>query len=364
MVEPDAFIENNTVSSQINKSLSSSIKDFGSALSGTVKAAQVGVGDLLNNVSSLAGKFNSIGMGAGNSVTAALNQLGSLGNYSKFKDNFIPPSKINSLKPEASRPGPVGNYTFPNDIGDYFIVFTWKKYDRKVPIGNPVLLPTAVINLPIPTNLQEQFSMQVTEKQLGVAGLLNEVVGTALEGGGTKDSFQKAGEQLRGEITKPGTAYYVGRTLAGLSDSLGAAVDLATGVALNPFQAMVFQGVNLRSHQFTYRFSPNSKQESETLRKIIMEFKRRMHPTKDGLILQFPDVCDIKFGNKESPYFFKEACFLDSMTVNYAPAGQPAFFAGTNQPVEIEVSLSFKETVPIMRDDFKLENSSSIDYGT
>lgn len=350
-----------SVSSQISKSTSPNIKDFGSAVGGVFKSASTSVGDTLNNVSAFAGKLGGLGLSGKSSLTSAFDQLGKLGNYSKFKDTFVPPSKLKSLSPEETKNKPPGNYTFPSDIGDYFIKLTFKKYDRKVAIGNRIELPTCIINLPIPQNLQEQFNMSYSDKQLGVAGFVENVIGDAIKGG-TSESFAKAGETMRQQAISTQGAYYTGRTLAGLSDSVGAAVDKATGVVLNPFQALIFQGISLRTHQFTYRFSPNSEKESEILKNIIRELKLRMHPQKDGLIYQFPDICEISFGTQGDPYFFK-TCALESMSVNYAPAGQPSFFAGTRQPTEVEISFTFKEIEPVTREDFDERFKTSSSYG-
>lgn len=344
-----------SVSSQISKATSPAVKDFGSAISGALKSASASIGDTLNNISSFAEKLGGQGLSGKTSLTTAFDELGKLGNYSKFKDNFVPPTKVKSLTPEQTKNTPKGNYTFPSDIGDYFIQFTFVKYDRKIPIGNVVEIPTCIINLPIPQNLSEGFGMGYAEKQLGITGFLSDVISGVVKGdtGQLKDpaAFEAAGAKVRNEMFSTQGAYYAGRTLVGLSDSVGAAVDKATGVILNPFQSLIFQGVSLRSHQFSYRFSPNSAKESETLKAIIKELKIRMHPQKDGLLYLFPDVCQISFGTPGDPYFFK-TCALESMSVNYAPSGQPAFFAGTNQPTEVEISMTFKEIEPLTREDF------------
>lgn len=347
---PNNLQQITSISSQLSKSVSLPVSDMSSAL-GSLKSAASSVGDSLGNVSGMAQKLGALGLSKLSSVKSSFKQLGKLGNYSKFSDTFTPPSKLKSLAPEQTKNKPPGNFTFPSDIGDYFIKFTFKSYDRSIPLGKRIDLPTCVINLPIPQSLQEQFNMQYADKQLGVAGFLEDIIGDVVKGGTTPEAFEKAGARVRKEVFSSQGAYYAGRTLAGLSDSVGAAVDKSTGAVLNPFQSLIFQGISLRQHQFSYRFSPNSAAESNTLRGIIKELKTRMHPQKDGLIYQFPDVCDITFGNSGEPYFFK-TCFLESMSVNYAPAGQPAFFAETKQPTEIEISFTFKEIEPLTREDF------------
>jgi len=49
-------------------------------------------------------------------------------------------------------------------------------------------------------------------------------------------------------------------------------------------------------------------------------------------------------------YYFKN-CYLKSINVNYAPSGNPAFFIGGKNPVEVEITLEFGEIEPVTRND-------------
>jgi len=360
-VAEDAYKSTTSVSDQFSKSFSSTVKDVGSAVDGFLKSAPSSIGEALNNVGKAASALGAVGLSAAGSVSQALNQLSALGTYTKFKDNFNPPSKLRDIPPEEidrSKGRYSGNLTYPSDLGEYYILFEFKSYKRIAPITEFKELTEATIALPIPTNLQEQFQMQYADKALGAAGAIEEKAREKLAGQ-TFSNAQAAGEAIGGTISEfagtTDTLLYGARSLAGISDSIGGAIDTATGAVLNPFQSLVFQGVNLRSHSFSYRFSPNSESESNKLKEIIYQFKKRMHPqkTSSSLFLQFPDIVDIKFGKeKDSPYTFA-TCFLESMSVNYAPQGTPAFFASSSNPVETEITLNFKEIKPLTRDDIK-----------
>lgn len=364
--EQDNFKTNSSLSDQFSKTFSSSVQEVGSTVDGFLKSAPTSVGQALNNVSAAASAFGRAGMSAIGSVSAALGQLGGLGTYTKFKDNFTPPSKLKDLTPEDAGRREKGKFqgqlTYPKDIGEYYISFTFETYQRKVPIASPTSLPSITINLPIPSNLQEQFAMQYSDKQLGIAGFLEQNIPAGVNFSDPQSVGKAVGESVGTTFKQAGNlqgAYYAGRTVAGLSDSVGSAVDKATGTILNPFQSLVFQGINLRSHSFTYRFSPYDSHEHSILKNIIFEFKRRMHPTKDNLLYTFPDTVSIYFGKTENePYFFKK-CFLESMSVNYAPQGTPAFFRESSLPVEIELSLSFKEIEPLTRNDIEEKQRDS-----
>lgn len=358
--EQDNFKNNTSLSEQFSKTFSSSVQEVNSATDGFLKSSPTSVGQALNNVSAIAGAFGKLGMSAVGSVSSALGQLGSLGTYTKFKDNFVPPSKLKDRTPEdavrRNRDRFNGQLSFPNNIGEYWISFVFEAYERKVPLSSAKSLPTQTINLPIPSNLQEQFAMQYADKQLGIAGFLEQNIPTGINFSDAKSVGEAVGKATSETFKQAGNiqgAFYLGRSVAGLSDSVGSAVDKATGTILNPFQSLVFQGINLRTHSFTYKFSPNNETETKTLKEILYEFKRRMHPQKDNLLYTFPDTVKIFFGKVNSePYFFKK-CFLESMSINYAPSGVPAFFTQTSSPVEVEFSLSFKEIEPMTRDDIE-----------
>lgn len=352
-------MQNSSVASNISTAFGGAVKDVGSAVNGLLANAP-GSSNVTGAIGSLGSLLGAAGLSSGASATQAISALSALGNVTKFGDTFRPPSKLKGLTPEETynRDSYAGVYNYPSDLEEYHISFNFKKYRRDFPVNEPTELSLVTINLPIPQNLQESFNVNYSDKSIGIAELIRKEVGAAVQQG-TAESFKGAGERLRTVAEKEGL-YYAGRSaLGGISDNLGTAADLATGTVLNPNQAMVFQGIGFRAHSFTYRFSPNSIKESMLLKKIINEFKKRMLPHVDKLLLQFPDVVDISFGHPSGgPYFFK-TCFLESMTVNYAPQGQPAFFGVTNEPAEIEMTLNFKETELVTRQDITGPSLSS-----
>jgi len=363
----DALKAVTTISDQVTKNFSSAVSQVSSAVNGFLSTSPTSVGESLNSVNKVAGLLGAAGFGGKSSVSQSLNQLGKLGTFTKFKDNFTPPSKLSDLKPsEVKAPEYGGVYAFPRSLTGKHMKFSFKEYERKAPLGQQSKIGGIDIFLPLPANMSEQFSMNYADKQLGIAGFIEGQVGNIVaEGvkGGTKESFEKAGkavgELLKNDVATKEGLYYGARTVAGLSDSVGSALDKATGAVLNPYQALLFQGVNLRSHSFSYKFSPNNSSDNRALREIIYQFKLRMHPKADKLLFQFPQTCDISFVDTPGdPYFFL-TCFLESMTLNYAPGGVPAFFVSDNEglspssPVEIEMSLNFKEIRPVTQNHFE-----------
>jgi hypothetical protein len=123
------------------------------------------------------------------------------------------------------------------------------------------------------------------------------------------------------------------------------------GAALNPQLQVLFTGVGFRSFQFDFTFTPYSKEESETVNKIIKAFKMASAPTIEtnavfgqGLFYKVPDKFKIKFmyDGQENTNVHKIAeCVLTSVIVNYAPNGWVAFEGGA--PVQTTMTLQFQE---------------------
>jgi hypothetical protein len=137
--------------------------------------------------------------------------------------------------------------------------------------------------------------------------------------------------------------------------------------APNPFIATVFSNVNLRAHQFSYKFSPRSEDELYQLKEIIYNFRRAALPSSKNVgfsegsyLLSFPYEVEIQFyPNEVVPYFFKP-CVITSIVVNYAPDGSPAFFK-TGDPVAVEFQINLQELEVITREE--LEKKVEVGFG-
>lgn len=353
---PD-YTNPDTVAKQINQTLGGEQGQLGNLNSTSLFAISPTVSGA---VSGIASKLNAAGSSIAGAASAAFNQLGSAASVvTKFKDTLGTAERIRDIRPENVR-GKVtkgaNQLQFPLDLGHYFIKFTFKSAYQTNPVFPRQELPVATVFMPLPSDLNERYSVQYAEKQLGMAGLLEEAgllkaAQDTLGGTMTKEKAAGAGQALGNVVGKPGNLAYLARSgIKSISDTAGAAIDRATGSVLNPYQALQFQGIDLRSHSFRFKCSPNSQAEAAALKQIIQTFKTRMLPEKRGLLFNFPDICTIEFQTRNMPYSFKN-CYLKSMSVNYAPQGTPAFFKGGEYPAEVEISLDFGEIEVVTRND-------------
>lgn len=258
----------------------------------------------------------------------------------------------------------------------YYIGF--KIYDK---VGDSVISkkiekPIVDIYLPMPTNLVDSTDLTYDSVSLGPLGGAGvgaiEALQTASSGsddlGQTLANFNS--RFLKNPVALAKTAVDIaGATaLRASQDSvLGSVLRQTLRAAPNPFLATVFSNVNLREHQFTYRFSPRSEDELFLLKEIIYNFRKAALPPTKGVgfsegnyLLGFPYEVKIEFyPDKTVPFFFKP-CVITSVVFNYAPDGSPAFFK-TGDPVAVEFTINLRELEVITRED--LDENVSKDFG-
>jgi hypothetical protein len=166
----------------------------------------------------------------------------------------------------------------------------------------------------------------------------------------------------------------LGTAASVLSDSatLGAQlIGKNQGLALNPHKELLFKGVNLRTFDFVWKLIARSETESTEILKITNEFRKAMHPKLDSgsFLYKYPSEFDIEFWKSvneidfssekeidvESNKFltFIAPCVLENCTLNYSGGGEYVTFSKTGAPVELELTLKFKETVVITKDILK-----------
>jgi hypothetical protein len=128
------------------------------------------------------------------------------------------------------------------------------------------------------------------------------------------------------------------------------------GAVLNPNMELLFNGPQLRPFNFTFKLSPRSKKEAESVRSIIRFFKQGMSPirTQSNLFLKAPHTFQIQYRHKNEEHKFinkiKE-CALLSFVVNYTPESNYATFTD-GAMVSYEIQMQFTELEPIFNDDY------------
>ena len=229
------------------------------------------------------------------------------------------------------------------------------------------------IFLPIPNQIQDQNGVNWGADSLnGLAAAGVDAASAVMQSGGMGDAMNTAGNQLNNFTAKILSSGNGGRNAmnaqlsAAIVNALGGnttgsgLLARASGQILNPNMELLFNGVTLRSFNFTFDLAPRDIDESKTIKKIIRVFKKYMAAkttsanSGNGLFIASPDVFQLTYkkGNTDHPFLhtFKPMALLNA-SVNYTGSGVYATYRdGT--PVHMQLTLSFQELNPIYNEDY------------
>ena len=270
------------------------------------------------------------------------------------------------------KPGGYGSYTGDEKPGIEFSVTDANSRMSK----DANRLMKYLIELPIPQDLSDSNSVTWGEDRANALELAALAVAQeAMQGNIGENAVnlaQTAVTALNTGIEIPGlksdTQAAVRAALSGAAiGALGSnvspqsVISRSTGQILNNNLELLFQGVNLRTFPYSITFSPRSPEEATVVKDIIRRLKTSMAPkagefdgTAGGIFIQSPDVFQLKFLKDDVDHPFLHAfklCALTGMSVNYTNAGTyTSYEDGT--PVNIRMSLTFKELNPIYHEDY------------
>lgn len=147
----------------------------------------------------------------------------------------------------------------------------------------------------------------------------------------------------------------------GVSTATSQAAKLALstqGLAINPQQQLLFNGIDFRSYQMAFTFTPYSAQEAEAVKKIVETFKYHAAPQimkqGSGMFFVPPSTFDLDFlfnGTVNKNVNRVAESVIESIDVNYAPNGWAAHDNGA--PVQTTLTINFKEIELIDKDKIK-----------
>ena len=145
--------------------------------------------------------------------------------------------------------------------------------------------------------------------------------------------------------------------LFGANTSAAGVLARSSGQILNPNTELLFNGVKLRSFNFTFNLAPRSDDEARVIQQIVRTFKLNMAPTTGaglkGLFLKSPNVFQLQYmkGAQPHPYLNKfVVAALTNMQVNYTGSGTYMTYHD-GMPVHMTMTLSFQELSPIYAED-------------
>ena len=226
---------------------------------------------------------------------------------------------------------------------------------------NPYKRLTSVIALYMPNAVQNSYSVNWQDEDMsGLFAGANEVAGAMFAQTGRQEP--KTSEAAGGILPAMGRGMSAGAaaTAHGLlrNDRFSYAQRAFSVSPGNSKAEMLFKGVDFRTFQFNFEFTPKSPEEAQNVLNIIRMFRFHMLPEyldESTYLYIYPSEFDVKYyvGDKENQYVEKQmTAVLTNMTINYTPNSQfvtfnPSKGIDRGMSTQINITLQFKEiTVP------------------
>ena len=255
------------------------------------------------------------------------------------------------------------------------------------------------VELPFPKQLSDNTSVRINafEREAITEAVVNTLMGQGLGGGRLGDApeqlfnaassiagaLQNAGSALASGEGRQGVmnsisgslqgilnidqreagraaAYLMRNTIGKLGGDIARTIDLVTGATVNPKEALAFEGVDLKSHAFSWELYPLNRTETDTIDKIIKTFKRNALPETQDLIpgvfeqtfLKYPSTVEIKLVGTNPEFFPRyKPCMIKSVNVGYENAAGTVPIMQGGVPGSVNLSIELQEMSAHTRDD-------------
>jgi hypothetical protein len=287
------------------------------------------------------------------------------------------PEKIIEQRKAMSRPTEI--MTFPSGLGVHCTLMRFFEYSYGGTSGSK---ETHIkdIALPLPRQLQDSFKVNIMGDELGILGdaaaqaskdptKINETIREF--GKQTVTAVVGLGEKVgNGDFASAlGMSADVGQFLvrAGIgkiAPDIGNGISAGRGTAINPFATLVFKGVDLKAHTLEWLVSPESEDESRTLKDIIRTIQSMVLPKVESAIgtssainaidrgiLRYPAMVDVYFQGIDMNYYFKmKTSMISQFSVDYTPNGLAINKGG--RPSAMRISMTLQEAYIHTAEDY------------
>jgi len=292
-------------------------------------------------------------------------------------------SSVDTPNKDANQDSTLGNKTdlrYPlNNDGSYdYLLITTYKYDDSKPGDADRLLSGQGFNvelrrsfkdgptiaLPMHPGISDSNSVDWGSDSLNPLQLAGARLGAGLIENLSRFNFGAAGsdalESIRTSLSQAGLAIDANDIISYFAgQAVGANIfTRSTGKVINPNLELLFRGPQLRTFNYSYRFTPREEKESKVIKQIIKHFKKHMAARRNnvGLFLKTPYVFKLTYVYSQGgqhPFLNKiKPCALTNFNVDYTPDGSYATYTDGSM-TSYTVSMQFSEIAPIYEDDYK-----------
>lgn len=277
---------------------------------------------------------------------------------------------------------------FPNDLTTHGMLFIFSEYSysavKSNSSGSMHSKFRKSIALPLPNAIEENFAARINGAEMGLASqIAAEAAGMTQQGLGVGQMLSKlssiagtagtaAAEMTynmiaNGNMTsesQDALRYLLRITTDEVAPRIGRALDVGSGMIVNPKQALAYDGPELRTHSWSWKLNPRSKTESDTLRDIRRAFQAEMLPESSDIgglpgeagrktMLKYPSVVEVTFmgmSDKNDWPIFKKM-MIRNVNASFTPDNGPSVLAG-GRPASLLLQVDLMETETWTRNDY------------
>lgn len=272
-----------------------------------------------------------------------------------IKPNRVTVNSSNPNDTAGRAAAPVSSLSYPvGELLSKWTVMRFVQYRRWTASDVIQNNTTAILNLPMPIQIPENNQMKIDSFDAGYLAnhvdTINNMAKGAISGKSISDMMYEMKQAYSG-ISKKDAVRAAALSPYIFNDDAQKQFSATGGLVKNPHTTSIFDGVQLRTFGLTWRFSPRSLQESETLKNVINTIRERMYPAEsfEGFALDYPDLVFIEFAGDSTEYLPKfYRSFITNMSTNPS-SGEGIAFYKSGAPVNIELNMTFTETNIITR---------------
>ncbi len=275
---------------------------------------------------------------------------------------------------------------FPSDLRDEFYIefnaFSCNQ-DRPQEAKRTFSFEKSIY-LPFPATLTDQYGASYSREDLFFGGeFMKNSLDSLMTTNGTKSVSNLFGNGVadRAGNIAADVANRIGQSptqaaaaagtylLTGVGGPIGAAAKAAFNVTTNPYPVMIYQGTGFKSFGFSWTFYPESKQETDVIKKIIGYFRREMLPERvENMpsILKYPAIFEVSVQPELKQF---KRCVITNIDVNYTAAGGPAFVkefpvksSDFIEAAAISLTIQMQEIEIWLANDFYPDEGNDFDF--
>lgn len=162
------------------------------------------------------------------------------------------------------------------------------------------------------------------------------------------------------------SAAYLLRTF--LPGDMARSVGVYNGNIVNPKETIAFEGVNLKSHMFSWELFPYGREDSLIIRNIVDFLKVKSLPASTDIsglgirraFLKYPSVVEIHLLGVDQQHFTRfKPCMIQSVNVDYGATGTVPIMSG-GKPGSVQLAIQLQELEIHTANDYGVNTTASL----